>query len=210
MNCKLIGQYVKHLEIVLMAGEEFYAEKGALIYLDEGIDMRSELNGNSLGSIIGSKLSGESLMIVRYYNPGPGPRRLVVGSQAGIMHFKLEGRELICRKGAYLCSSAKMNVSTRLSIRGFVGGIGALLQRVAGVGTVFLETHGDPVVINLAPGQKIRIDENHFLAFDGITEDRISPCWNLSNLFGGEGWSLLSVSGPGTVYLNPGVPPVIV
>ena len=204
MNCKLIGSYVKHLEIDLSPGEEFYGERGSMIYLEEGIEMSSELVGNTLGRILGAKLAGESLMLLRFYNTTNRICRLVLGSRTGLLHMKLEGRELICRRGAYVASSKKVNVSTQLSIAGLLGGLGALLQRISGHATIFLETDGDPVIVDLQPGQTIRIDENHFLALEGIPENRISAKWSLRNYLGGEGISMLTVTGPGRVYLNPG------
>ena len=204
MNCKLIGSYVKHLEIDLSPGEEFYGERGSMIYLEEGIEMSSELVGNTLGRILGAKLAGESLMLLRFYNTTNRICRLVLGSRTGLLHMKLEGRELICRRGAYIASSKKVNVSTQLSIAGLLGGMGALLQRISGHATIFLETDGDPVIVDLQPGQTIRIDENHFLALEGIPENRISAKWSLRNYLGGEGISMLTVTGPGRVYLNPG------
>lgn len=204
MNCKLIGSYVKHLEIDLSPGEEFYGERGSMIYLEEGIEMSSELVGNTLGRILGAKLAGESLMLLRFYNTTNRICRLVLGSRTGLLHMKLEGRELICRRGAYVASSKKVNVSTQLSIAGLLGGMGALLQRISGHATIFLETDGDPVIVDLQPGQTIRIDENHFLALEGIPENRISAKWSLRNYLGGEGISMLTVTGPGRVYLNPG------
>ncbi|MBD5181625.1 MAG: AIM24 family protein [Bacteroides sp.] len=204
MNCKLIGSYVKHLEIDLSPGEEFYGERGSMIYLEEGIEMSSELVGNTLGRILGAKLAGESLILLRFYNTTNRICRLVLGSRTGLLHMKLEGRELICRRGAYVASSKKVNVSTQLSIAGLLGGMGALLQRISGHATIFLETDGDPVIVDLQPGQTIRIDENHFLALEGIPENRISAKWSLRNYLGGEGISMLTVTGPGRVYLNPG------
>ena len=203
MNCKLKGTYVKHLEVELFPGEEFYAEKGALIYIEDGIDMSSEFTGNTLTQILGSKLSGENLLIVHYRNFSNQPRKLVLGSRGGMVHFKLTNSEIICNRGAYVASSRKVDLSTKLSLSGFIGGIGGMLQRVRGDATVFLATHGDPIVIDLANGQYIQIDEQHFLALEGIPENRIVPQFSAKNLFGGEGLRMLGVRGPGRVYLNP-------
>ncbi|MDE5903476.1 MAG: AIM24 family protein [Muribaculaceae bacterium] len=204
MNCKLIGSFVKHLEVELAPGEEFFAERGSMIYMEEGIELLSEFNGNSLTRILGAKLSGESLMILRFVNRSHRPCRLVLGSNGGMIHLKLDGRQLICRRGAYVASSRKVNVTAQLSIAGLIGGMGALLQRVEGNATVFLACLGDPIIIDLQPGQSIRIDEDHFLATDGIPESRLSVKWSLQNVIGGEGVSLLTAIGPGRVYLNPG------
>lgn len=205
MNCKLIGSYVKHLEVELMHGEEFYAEKGSVIYFDSGIEMNLRMGGTGLGKLIGAKLSGESLLLLQFVNRTPNPRKLVIGSRGGMQHFKLSGGGLICRRGAYLASNTRVDVSARLSIAGLLGGMGALLQSVTGPSdtTVFLETSGDPVIADLGAGQTIRVDEDHFLAAQGISESQISAQWSPKSLLGGEGWSMLTVSGPGRIFLNP-------
>ncbi|MDE5930529.1 MAG: AIM24 family protein, partial [Muribaculaceae bacterium] len=82
MNVKLIGNFVKHLEVELAPGEEFYAEKGALIYIDDQLDMDTEFSGNSITRILGAKLSGESLFIIHFRNRSSRPAKLAVGSHS--------------------------------------------------------------------------------------------------------------------------------
>ena len=48
MNCKLVGQFVQHLEVTLSPGEDFYAEKGSVIYLEAGIEKELGFNGSGL------------------------------------------------------------------------------------------------------------------------------------------------------------------
>ena len=38
MNVKLVGNFIQHIEVELMSGEDFYAQKGTLIYLEQGIE----------------------------------------------------------------------------------------------------------------------------------------------------------------------------
>lgn len=75
MNCKLVGNFVQHLEVLLSPGEDFYAEKGSLIYLESGIEKDLSFNGSGLGRLIGAKLSGESLFIIRLYNISNQPKK---------------------------------------------------------------------------------------------------------------------------------------
>lgn len=203
MNVKLIGSFIKHLEVLMQPGEEFYAERGAVVYAEDGIEFNTELTGTSLGKIIGSKLSGESLFLVKFRNVSRTACKLGLGSHAGILPIKLEDGETVCRSGAFMASSRRVDIDTKFSIAGFVGGMGALLQRISGTATVFLQCYGDPVVIDLVAGQTIQVDENHFLAVVGIPQSRMSPRWSAKNFFGGEGLSMLALTGPGRVYLNP-------
>ena len=39
MNCKLVGQFVQHLEVTLSPGEDFYAEKGScFLYTSDAVE----------------------------------------------------------------------------------------------------------------------------------------------------------------------------
>ena len=72
-----------------------------------------------------------------------------------------------------------MDITSKLSIAGLVGGMGLLLQKIRGNSTVFLDTKGTPITIELAAGQTIEVDEDHIIAIQGIPEGRmqsIHPC----------------------------------
>lgn len=210
MNCKLVGQFVQHLEVTLDPGEDFYAQKGSVIYLEAGIEKELSFNGSGLGRIIGAKLSGESIFIMRFFNITNMPRKLVIGSEFGLLHVRLDGETMICHRGVYVCSNNRVNVTTKLSISGFTGGMGLLLQKIQGNATVFLDTKGTPITINLEYGQSIEVDEDHIIALLNISEHQMQANWSLKNFMGGEGLSMMRVTGPGTVYLSPGkfLPPV--
>lgn len=204
MNCKLVGQFVQHLEVTLLPGEDFYAEKGSIIYLESGIEKELSFNGSGLGRLIGAKLSGESLFIIRLYNVSQISRKVIIGSQYGLHPVKLSGETMICHRGVYVASNNRVNITTKLSITGLVGGMGLLLQKISGNSTVFLDTKGSPINITLQQGETIEVDEDHIIAIHSIPEDRLSSNWSLGNLLGGEGLSMLKITGPGQVYLSPG------
>lgn len=203
MNCKLIGQFVQYLEVTLSPGEEFYAEKGSVIYLDAGVEKELSLSGSGIGRLIGAKLSGESLFILRLYNTTNMARRVAIGSHFGLLPVKLNGETLICHRGVYVGSNNKVNVSTKVSFSGLTGGMGLLLQKIQGYSTVFLDTKGQPITLNLRPGETIEVDEDHIIALHNISENQMHSNWSLGNLLGGEGLSMMRITGPGTVYLSP-------
>ena len=204
MNCKLVGSFVQRLEVTLSPGEEFYAEKGSLIYFESGIEKEISFNGSGLGRIIGAKVSGESLFILRLYNNSPYPKKLVVGSKSGLLPVKIQGETLLCNKGVYVASNNRVNVTTKVSIKGLTGGMGLFLQKISGNSTVFLDTVDNPIQIQLNPGETIEVDENHIIALRNFNESQLSSNWSLGNLLGGEGLSMLKITGPGQVYLSPG------
>lgn len=204
MNCKLIGQFVQHLEVTLSPGEDFYAEKGSLIYLEVGIEKELSFNGMGLGRILGAKLSGESIFIIRLYNNSNIDRKVVIGSRYGLLPVKLSGETIICHRGVYVGSNNKVKVTTKLSFSGLTGGMGFLLQKIQGNSTVFLDTMGTPITIELQHGETIEVDENHIIALVNIDDNQMKSNWSLGNLLGGEGLSMMRITGPGTVHLSPG------
>lgn len=202
MECKLIGQYVQHLEVTLSPGEEFFTEKGSIIYLEDGITRETSFNGSGLGKILGAKFSGESLFIIRLRNTAPHPRKFAIGSHHGLFPIKLNGESLICHRGVYVASNNKVDITTKLSIAGLTGGMGLRLQKITGNSTVFLDTKGAPITLNLQYGQVVEVDEDHIIALHNITERQMQANWSLKNMIGGEGWSMMKIMGPGTVYLS--------
>lgn len=203
MNVKLVGQFIQHLEVTLMSGESFFAEKGAIIYLEAGIEKDRSLSGSGLGRLIGAKLSGENFFILRLYNTSNIPRKVVLGSRYGLLPVKLNGETMICHRGAYVASNNQVDISTKLSIAGLTGGMGFLLQKISGNSTVFLDTKGTPITLNLQPGETIEVDEDHIIALHNIADHQMQSNWSLGNLLSGEGFSMMRITGPGTVYLSP-------
>lgn len=204
MNCRLIGNFVQHLEVVLAPNEEFYVEKGSIIYIESGIEKEISFNGSGLGRIIGAKLSGESLFIIRLFNQSNKARKFVIGNRYGMHPVKLNDETMICHLGVYIASNNYVNVSAKVSITGLLAGMGLLLQKISGSSTVFLDTIGTPIMIMLQQGETIEVDENHIIALRSISENQISSNWSLDNILGGEGLSMLKITGPGQVYLSPG------
>ena len=203
MNCKLVGQFVQHLEVTLEPGEDFYAEKGSVIYLESGIEKELSFNGSGIGKILAAKLSGESLFILRLFNVSNMPRKVVIGSKFGLLPIKINGETMISHRGVYVGSNNRVNVTTKLSIAGLTGGMGLLLQKIQGTSTVFLDTKGTPITINLQYGETVEVDEDHIIALLNISENQMQSNWSLGNLLGGEGLSMMRVTGPGTLYLSP-------
>lgn len=205
MNCKIVGYEFKHLEIELSPGEDFYGERGAFVYCDEGIDKQTEIIGTSISGVLLSKLSGESLLLVHYRNVSSSNRILVVaGSHANLLPLKLSGSDtLLIRRGAYVASSSRMKIDVNLSLKHIIAGMSLMMQRITGDGIVFIDGIGIPIIKELQSFECIEVDENHVIALENIHENQISAGWNLSNIFRGEGLSTIKITGPGKVHLSP-------
>jgi uncharacterized protein (AIM24 family) len=204
MEYQIIGNGdIKHLAVTLDPRDEFFVEKGALIYYEGGIDPAVFFNGRGIKKILGAKLSGESILILSLKNIASAPRKVAIAASCGMFEVELHDETLICRSGAYIASLDRVNITSKFSLRGLIGGLGIFLQQIHGSTTVFLETNGNPLVIDLAADEHIITDENHIIALQGIPTERLTAKWSVNNLLAGKGLSLMRIDGPGRVYLSP-------
>lgn len=211
MNCKIVGYEFKTLEVTLQPGETFYAERGSIVWVDEALQRNIEINGSNsnggLGNVLGgmfkSALSGESILILRFYNSSVSPKKMVLsGSCCALIPIKLQGENLICRRGHYVASTNKITLNLNFNLQGILGGIG-LFQKIEGNATVFLDSLGSPIEKILSAGETIEADENNIVAFQGFQPQQIQVGWSFGNILRGEGLSLMKVTGPGKVYFSP-------
>lgn len=211
MNCKIVGYEYKTLEVVLSPGESFYAERGSIVYVDEALQRDAEWNGggsrsglgNLIDGVLRSALSGESVLIIHFYNPTSTDKKMVLsGSMCSLVPIRLQGENLICRRGHYVGSSDKVRLNLNLNLQGLLGGVG-LFQKVDGNATVFLDSLGTPIEKVLANGETIEVDENHIVALQGFQTSQIQAGWSFGNVLRGEGLSLMKITGAGKIYLSP-------
>ena len=211
MNCKIIGYEYKTLEVQLSPGESFFAERGSIVYVEDGLQREVEFNGsnskggigNIIGGVLKSALSGESILIIRFTNPTTLTKKMVLsGSCCALLPIKLEGENLICRRGHYVASTNKVNLNINFNIQGILGGVG-FFQKIDGLATVFLDSLGSPLERILNNGETIEVDENHIIALQGCHTSQIQAGWPIGNVLRGEGLSLMNITGPGKVYMSP-------
>lgn len=211
MNCKIVGYEYKTLEVTLQPGETFYAERGSIVWVDEALQRDVEVNGNNsnggiggmLGGMLKSALSGESILILRLYNPSANSHKIVLsGSCCALIPIKLQGESLICRRGHYVASTSKVSLNLNFNLQGILGGIG-LFQKIDGNATVFLDSLGSPIEKILSAGETIEADENNIVAFQGFQQQQIQAGWSFGNVLRGEGLSLMRITGPGKIYFSP-------
>jgi uncharacterized protein (AIM24 family) len=204
MNVKLIGHDYKCLQVELSQRESFYCERGALIYYEEGISSALNILSNGVADIIKRKLSGESLFLVELSNNAPSPKKLMLAGRIGLLPINLKqlNQGIICKAGYYVASSDKIDIDFKFNISSFIGGTGLIMQKLNGYCTVFLDVAGTPLTLNLQAGETIYVDEKSFVCMHADMQNRMSSHFSGTNLLGGEGLTMMKITGPGTVYLS--------
>jgi uncharacterized protein (AIM24 family) len=204
MNCKFIGYDLKCLEVILNPGEQFFGERGSLIYLEKGIERDLKVLQNGVWGMVKRGVSGESVILVEYKNTSRDPKKMVLAGYGGMLSVNLADMEggILCKKGYYVASSQQVEIDVKISLGNLFSGLGLVLQKITGIGTVFLDSIGSPTRIDLQYGQTIQVDEGSLICTSLSLEGRIQSSMSASNIFSGEGFSLVEITGPGIVYIN--------
>jgi uncharacterized protein (TIGR00266 family) len=206
IDFEIFGDDMQFVEVELDPGETAIAEAGAMMFMDQGIRMKTIFGDGSdrsqgvMGKIFGAGrrvLIGESLFMTAFTNGGAGKQRVDLAALGG---------EILCQKDAFLCAARGVSVGIAFQKRlgaGFFGGEGFILERLQGDGLAFAHAGGAIVEKDLAPGMTLRVDTGCLVAFQsGVSYDIQFVGGIRSALFGGEGLFFATVTGPGKVWLQ--------
>lgn len=213
---RLYGHDVQALEIRLEPGQTVIAEAGAMLYLDDGIQMESKLGTQAKEGLAKSLLNagkrllgGEKFFVTHYANPTLEARfaAFAAPQPGAILPLELPSfGAVIAQHGAFLCGSGGTEVSLAFQkklMAGLFGGEGFLLQRVESPGTVFLQAGGSILTRDLTAGQTLWVDTGCLVAMQATVTYDVEMIKGLkSMMFAGEGAFLLKLTGPGRVWLQ--------
>ncbi len=209
IDYKIYGDDMQVVEIELDPREGVRAEVGAMLYMEDGIQMQTSAAG---GIFAGFKrmLTGAGFFISNFVNEGTGKRH--VGFSAPFpgkivaLDLKAQNGEFICQKHAFLCAAAGTEIDiafTRKLGAGLFGGEGFILQKLQGDGLIFMHAGGTILKRELAAGERLRVDTGCIVGFATSVDYDIQFVGGFRNaLFGGEGLFLATLTGPGLVYLQ--------
>ncbi|NTW49771.1 MAG: TIGR00266 family protein [Chlorobiales bacterium] len=209
IDYKLYGEDLQVVEVELDPNEGVRAEVGAMLFMEDGIEMQTSTGG---GVFSGFKrmLSGESFFISTFANRGNGKRKVAFAAPYPGKIIPLElgklGGEFLCQKDSFLCCAQGIDIDVAFSKRigaGLFGGEGFTLQRLRGDGLAFVHAGGTIIERTLAAGESIQIDTGCLVAIAPTVDFDIRFVGGFKNaLFGGEGMFLAKVTGPGKIYLQ--------
>ncbi len=209
IDYKIFGDDMQIVEIELDPGEGVRAEAGAMMYMEDGIEMQTSTGG---GMFKGFKrmITGESFFITTFLFQGSGKGHVSFGAPfpGKIIPVELNnyGGQFLCQKDAFLCAASGVEIEIAFTKKlgaGLFGGEGFILQRLAGDGRAFIHAGGTIIKKELKQGERLRVDTGCLVAFAPTVEYDIQFVGGFKNaLFGGEGLFLAVMRGPGTVYLQ--------
>ncbi len=221
IDYQIYGTDMQFVEIELDPQEAAIAEAGAMMYMDDGIEMetifgdgsRQSNNSGFLGKLMGAGkrlLTGESLFTTIFGNQATGKRRVAFAAPypGHIIPVDLRsvGGKLICQKDSFLCAARGVSLGIAFQQKlgtGLFGGEGFIMQTLEGDGLAFIHAGGTLHERTLAPGQVLRLDTGCLVALQQSVSYDIQYVGKVKTaLFGGEGLFFATLRGPGKVWLQ--------
>jgi uncharacterized protein (TIGR00266 family) len=221
IDFKIFGSDMQFVEIELDPGESAIAEAGALMYKDTSVQLDTIFgDGSSTGTggglmdkLLGAGkriLTGESLFITVFTHAGQGKAHVAFGAPfpGTILPVTLKnvGGTLICQKDSFLCAAKGVSIGIFLQrkiLTGLFGGEGFIMQKLEGDGLVFVHAGGTVVERELGPGEVLQVDTGCLVALQASVDMDIQQVGGIKSiLFGGEGLFLVTLRGPGKVWLQ--------
>ncbi len=221
IDYKIFGEELQFVEVELDPNETAIAESGAMMMMDDGIQMQTIFGDGSqqtqssglLGKLMSAgkrMLVGESLFMTAFTNIGQGKKRIsfaapYTGKIIPLDLSQLGGR-IIAQKDAFLCAAKGVSIGIQFQRRlgtGIFGGEGFIMEKIEGDGMAFLHAGGYIVEKNLQPGEILKVDTGCVVAYTSGVDFDIEFVRGIKNwMFGGEGLFFAILRGPGKVWIQ--------
>lgn len=206
--------HMQLLEIELDPGEVVVAEPGMMVYMSDGVEMRTGTGGSMMQGLKRA-ITGENFFVAQFGNHG-NPHHEKGKAYVGfggphpgtIIPLNLEeyGGTFYCQRGAFICAARGTEVSVALTKKlgaGLFGGAGFILQKITGMGWAFLHAGGNMKEIELKAGEKLRVDVGSLMGYSQGVDFSIDFVGGMMNpIFGGEGVFHTTLTGPGKVWIQ--------
>src|SRR5262245_11443689 len=118
IDYEIVGDDLQFVKIELDPKEAVVAEAGAMMYIEDGIQMEtifgdgSQQNQGFMGALLSAGkrvLTGESLFMTVFHNESPQKRKVAFAApypgKIQPMNLTELGGEIICQKNSFLCGA---------------------------------------------------------------------------------------------------------
>lgn len=218
IDYEIHGEDMQFVEITLDPNEVVIAEAGAMMYMTDGIRMRTVFGDASketgfLGKLAAAgkrMITGESLFLTTFGAESTRQEQVAFGApypgQIIPMHIDELGGEIICQKDSFLCAARGIEIGIAFQKRigaALFGGEGFIMQRIKGDGIAFVHAGGAIRKCELGVGQTLRLDTGCLVAIQPTVKYDIERAGGIKTMmFGGEGIFVATLTGPGSVWMQ--------
>ncbi|MEO5561874.1 MAG: TIGR00266 family protein [Chitinophagaceae bacterium] len=220
IDYKIYGEELQYVEIELDPNETAIAESGAMMMMEDGIEMQTIFGDGSaqqstgfLGKLMSAGkrvLVGESLFMTAFTNASQGKKRVsfaapYTGKIIAMDLRQLDG-QIIAQKDAFLCAAKGVSVGIHFQRKlgtGIFGGEGFIMEKIEGDGMAFMHAGGYVLEKNLVAGEILKVDTGCVVAYTPTIDFDIEFVRGVKNwMFGGEGLFFARLQGPGKVWIQ--------
>lgn len=221
VNYEIHGDDMQFIHIKLRKNESMVAEAGALLFMDDSINMdtifgdgsSNDSSGGLMGKLMGAGkrvLTGESLFMTLFTQQTDEVGELAFASPypGKIIPLKLSdyGGKIICQRDAFLCAEKGTAIGIEFQKKigvGFFGGEGFIMQKLEGNGEAFCHAGGTIYERELAPGETLKVDTGCLVALTRDVSYDVEFVGGVKTaIFGGEGLFFATLRGPGKIWLQ--------
>lgn len=220
IDYKIYGEELQFVEIELDPNETAIAESGAMMMMENGIEMQTIFGDGSqqqstglLGKLMSAGkrvLIGESLFMTAFTNVGQGKKKVSFAAPytGKIIPMDLQqlGGAIIAQKDAFLCAAKGVSVGIYFQKKlgtGIFGGEGFIMEKIEGDGMAFMHAGGYVIEKELQAGEILKIDTGCVVAYMPTIDFDIEFVRGIKNfMFGGEGLFFAVLRGPGKVWIQ--------
>jgi uncharacterized protein (TIGR00266 family) len=221
IDYEIFGDDIQYVEIELDPGEAAIGEAGAMMMMQDGVEMDTVFGdassqsqqGGLLGKLMGAGkrlLSGASIFTTIFHNESKGKRRVAFAApypgHIVPIHLNEIGGTLICQKDSFLCAARGVSLGIAIQQKlgvGLFGGDGFIMQRLEGDGMVFVHAGGTLAKRDLKQGETLKVDTGCVVGFQPSVNFEIQYVGKLkSALFSGEGLFFATLTGPGRIWIQ--------
>ncbi|MGO8871580.1 MAG: AIM24 family protein [Acidimicrobiales bacterium] len=211
MNAEVKGATMPLLEITLEPDESVVSTHGELSWMSANVQMSQSIStGGQKGLMSGLKraVGGGGVFLTTYAAQG-GQGMVAFGAKLPGQIFPVtvtSGQGYLVHRHGWVCGTDGIvpTIGMQQTFRGgMYGGDGFVLQRLEGEGQAWIELSGEIVPYELAAGQTMLVHPGHVGLFEDRVSFSISRVPGIKNLaFGDDGFHLVSLTGPGNVWLQ--------
>ena len=211
MRAEVKGTTLPVLEVQLDPGEALVSDHGELAWMSPSMQMTQKTStGGKGGLLAGLKrvAGGASIFLTEYAATGPGATITFATHLPGtILPVQISpGHGYIVHRSGWVCGTPQITPSVALqqTLGGAIfGGEGFILQRLEGEGAAWIELSGEMTTYTLAPNETLLAHPGHVGLFEETVQFSITTVPGIKNkLFGGDGFFLVRLTGPGQIWLQ--------
>ena len=205
MHYQILKEPMAILDIQMRSSEKITAESGAMVYMKGDIEIQTRTReGGFLKKIKVTALGGESFFVNDYIAHGDCSIGLTGPPLGDIVRLDVDsGSGFIVQSGSYVASTQGVMLDTQW--QGFTKGLFGsefFMLKATGQGDLFLNAYGGIIHKQLAPGEKIMIDNYHLAALSNQATYRVTKVGGTKTMIlGGEGLAT-EITGPGSLYFQ--------